>query len=122
VAEPSETHLVLGRFDTDGNGGIDEAELGAGLKEVLGYNALETVEVAELLREADLDKNGVIDAEEFETMVALVLEKASRTPTPRDTPRPQADRTGSPGECCKAPAPYAACCFAALKRRGVMTS
>eukprot|EP00290_Baffinella_frigidus_P007035 CAMPEP_0180130852 /NCGR_PEP_ID=MMETSP0986-20121125/8095_1 /TAXON_ID=697907 /ORGANISM="non described non described, Strain CCMP2293" /LENGTH=554 /DNA_ID=CAMNT_0022070665 /DNA_START=105 /DNA_END=1769 /DNA_ORIENTATION=- len=66
---------VFTQFDTDGNGAIDEYELRAGVKEVFGCDALGDEEVAALMKEADLNKNGVIGRDEFNTMVSLVLDK-----------------------------------------------
>ncbi|KAJ1495829.1 hypothetical protein T484DRAFT_1761449 [Baffinella frigidus] len=66
---------VFASFDKDGNGSIDDAELRAGVKEVLGYDALGTGEVEALMQEADLNKSGSIEIDEFLTMVSLVLDK-----------------------------------------------
>ena len=60
-------------FDTDGNGTICETELGIVLR-ALGQQPTED-ELKELMYEADLNENGVIEFDEFLTMIIEQMNK-----------------------------------------------
>ena len=66
------------RFDIDGSGTIDAAELAVGIKEVLGVDADERV-LRELMREVDSNGDSKIDLEEFTKVCFSMMTKAEAT-------------------------------------------
>jgi hypothetical protein len=62
-------------IDTDGSGMIDEAELAAGIKQVLDFDASEE-ELAALMREVDADGDGRITLLELTTVCLNIMNKA----------------------------------------------
>jgi len=63
---PKRLQAVFNTFDKDGSGEIDPAELATVLKELNIEKTAEEIE--QLMKDADLDGNGVIDFAEFEAL------------------------------------------------------
>ncbi len=63
----SEVEALFGQYDTDGSGMIDTRELQAVLRR-LGFEAT-SLEVAQMLGQADLDQNHGIDISDFRLLI-----------------------------------------------------
>jgi len=72
----AELRLIFDTIDSDGSGGVDQAELEehAGL---LGFGQLTCYEISELLHEADANDDGIMDFEEFCVIVESARDSAS---------------------------------------------